>query len=84
MRFLSIVSLMSLFVFVMCQFVVAASYSEVDTNFMVMGASGSNSSPSFLGTYGDFIVAAVIVLIVVLIYLGGAKSIKKVGKKRKK
>ena len=68
-----------LLVLVLCEFVVGVAYSEVDTSFVVMG-SGDVGDSDFFGEYGDYLVAGVLVLIVVVLY---SKSIRGSGKKGK-
>gem|GEM_PF-2365257 len=76
---------------VLCEFAVGGVYSEVETNFVVMGVGGVSNDLSFWGMYGDYIIVGAIVLVVVVIYLkmikeskkSKKKVVKKRGKKRK-
>jgi len=68
-----------LLVLVACGFVVGSTFSEIETSFVIVeqGVSGLG----FWGMYGDYLVAGVIMLVVVVIYLNAIKSS---GKKRRK
>jgi len=81
-----------LLVLAMCGFVFGGVYSEVETNFVIMGVGGISSGLGFWGMYGDYIIVSAIVLVVVVIYLkmikkdkkGKKKVGKKSGKKKRK
>jgi len=68
-----------LLVLVLCEFVVGSVYSEVETSFVIMSPE-RDSGLSFWGMYGDYLLAGVIVLIVIVVYLNGIKGSKKRGK----
>ena len=65
---------------VMSEFVVAGAYSEVETNFVIMGLDGSENS-SFWDICGDYFVASVVVLVIVVVYLNAIRNSRK--RKRK-
>ena len=69
-----------LLVLVLCEFVIGGVYSEVETSFVIMSLE-EDSSLSFWSMYGDYLLASVIVLIVVVVYLNGIEGF---GKKRGK
>ncbi|MFH0711825.1 MAG: hypothetical protein V1889_01835 [archaeon] len=66
-------------VLIMCEFVVGGVYSEVETSFVI--SPSEEVSLGFWGMYGDFLVAGLIVLVVVVIYLNAGKKVKR--KRRK-
>jgi len=69
-----------LLVLIMSGFVIGGAYSEIETNFVIMGVDGVDDS-DFWDLYGGYFVACVVVLVTVAVYLNAIKSSKK--KKRK-
>lgn len=70
-----------LLVLVMGGFVVGSSYSEVETSFVIMSLEDVDSGLDFWGAYGNYLLAGVIVLVVIVVYLN---AINGSGKKRRK
>jgi len=81
MKRLVVVLLLAL---VMCEFVVGGSYSEIETNFVIMGFGDVEDDLSFWGEYGGCLIFVLIVFAIVLIYLKRIKGTKKIGKSRRK
>ena len=70
-----------LLVMVLCDFVVGGAYSEVETSFVIMSSEDTVGSSDFWYTYGDYLLASLMVLIVVVVYLNAIKGPRK--KRRK-